>query len=80
VELLQFLISLEKGFLHGLFGIFRVLSYLLSNPEQLSIVSLHELLEGRSISASARLEPAPYRRLACMSAQVVSHLQSLSFP
>src|SRR5258708_35718079 len=55
VELLQFLISLEKGFLHGLFGIFRVLSYLLGNPEQLSIVSLHELLEGRNISASARL-------------------------
>src|SRR5258708_2205954 len=55
VELLQLLISLEKGFLHGRFGIFRVLSYLLGNPEQLNIVSLHELLEGRNISASARL-------------------------
>lgn len=51
LKLVQLLISLEKCFLHGLFGIFRIMSHILGNPEQFSIVSLHELLEGRNISA-----------------------------
>ena len=47
--------SLEKGFLHRLFGLFRIMGYIFRDPEQLSIVSLHELLEGRNISAPGRL-------------------------
>src|SRR5258708_32132513 len=55
LELLQFLISLEKGFLHGLFGIFRIVSHILGDPEQLTIVSLDELLGGGNIATADRV-------------------------
>jgi hypothetical protein len=55
-ELAQVLKGFQEGFLNYVFGVFPVVSKVLSDSKEFAVVSLHRFLKGRDISTLAGMD------------------------